>query len=201
MAKRHELSIERLNKVGHNFTENIMTPEQEGFLAQGFMKKAVNNGPGFQKPPPNVPPVPPGFGGQGGQGGQGGYPGQGGYGGGNYGQGGNGQGGYGQGNYGQGGQGQGNFGQGGGYPGGMGGNQGQPYNNFNNAFNPDNYMQVYQPNNFGVNPNSVPVNPNQNFQGMCVPKTAAKYAPDYPEQSTLQSGDLDQALLERLKKL
>lgn len=172
--------------------------------AQGYIKKPSQG----QQPPPNVPPG--GF-----QGGQGGY-GQGGYGQGQggYGQGqGQGQGGYGGqgGNFGQGGYVQGgnygppppgNFGPGGFGPGGFGGggygmgggNQGppQPYSN-NNTFNPDNYMPIYQPNNFGVDP-SMPINKAQDFQGMCVPKTAIKFAPDYPEQSGVQNGqglDLD----------
>lgn len=59
-------------------------------------------------------------------------------------------------------------------------------------------MPIYQPNNFGVNPN-VPAN--QDFQGMHMPKTALKYAPDYPEQSKLMDDDLDRTLEERLKKL
>lgn len=49
-----------------------------------------------------------------------------------------------------------------------------------------------------MNPNA-PMNPN--FQEMHMPKTAIKFAPDYPEQSKLMDDDLDKALNERLKKL
>lgn len=188
MIKRHELSLETLNKVGHNFAEWVMTPEEEakGFspiAGQGFMNKAAQlganlaggnggnsgNGPnvppgGFQSPPPSgFQGPPPGFQG----------PPSGGYGGGFGGNGGWGQG-----------------GQGGGY-------NPQPYNS-NNQFNPDNYLPIYQPNNFGPNGN-VPMNPN--FQGMHLPKTALKYAPDYPEQSKVVDDDLDRTLEERLKRI
>jgi hypothetical protein len=49
MIKRHELSLETLNKVGHNFAEWVMTPEEEakGFspiAGQGFMNKAAQLG-------------------------------------------------------------------------------------------------------------------------------------------------------------
>ena len=132
MIKRHELSLETLNKVGHNFAEWVMTPEEEakGFspiAGQGFMNKAAQlganlaggnggnsgNGPnvppgGFQSPPPSgFQGPPPGFQG----------PPSGGYGGGFGGNGGWGQG-----------------GQGGGY-------NPQPYNS-NNQFNPDNYLAL-----------------------------------------------------------
>lgn len=143
MIKRHEMSLERLNKVGHNFAEYVMSPEEEakGFnpiAGQGFMNKGVpkgimptgNNNPGgwggsnggFPLPP-NPPPVPPPYGGQGGWNGGGGY----------------------------------------------GGGYGSP-----NQFNPDTYLPIYQPNNFGVNPN-IPIN--TDFQGMYMPKNAAKMQP------------------------
>lgn len=86
---------------------------------------------------------------------------------------------------------------------GNGGQSGQngytpPPFNSNNQFNPDNYLPIYQPNNFGPNGN-VPMNPN--FQGMHLPKTALKYAQDYPEQSKVVDDDLDKTLEERLKRL
>ncbi len=168
MAKRNDISLERLNKVGFNFSEMFMM-DQVGMPlgGQGIIKKgSIGN---QQQPPP--PPPPGSFGGQGGQGG--GFNPSGGYGGGNFTP----Q----QGNFGP--Q-QGNFGP-------------QPFNS-NNQFSPENYMPVYQPNNFGVNPN-LPMNPN--FQGMNVPKTALKYAPDYPEQSKIHEDELDRNLAERLKKL
>jgi len=119
-------------------------------------------------------------------------------------------GGFGRGQCGQGGQGGFNGQSGFGGPGFNGGNQGwgnnqgggnftpQPYNS-NNQFNPDNYMQIYQPNNFEQNPNGPTTNPN--FPGMHLPKTALRYAPDYPEQSNFVDDDLDKTLEERLKKL
>lgn len=168
MIKRHEISLATLNKVGHNFAEYVMTPEEEskGFsplAGQGFMNKAAQLGANIAGG--NGPNLPPGSGGY--QGPPGGFQGP-----------------------------SGGFqGPTGGY--GNGGFSPQPYNS-NNQFNPDNYMPIYQPNNFGPNGN-MPMNPN--FQGMHLPKTAMKYSADYPEQSRVMDDNLDKTLEERLKRL
>lgn len=174
MIKRHEMSLERLNKVGHKFAEWVMTPEEEaqGFspiAGQGFMNPAAQLGAQFAKGGPSNgqggdfrPPSNGGF--QGPPPGSGGFqgppPGYGGY-------------------------------------GPQGGNP-PPFNSNNQQFNTNDYLPIYQPNNFGPNGN-VPMNPN--FQGMHLPKTALKYAQDFPEQSKVVDDELDKSLEERLKRL